>query len=149
MWSSGQLEVHCQPLCGGIIGVRIRSSSWYGVPTLHRYPLHGTGHYLMVSNCVSHKLKLRSKWYIEKWGLDVYIWLANPIKVVATFLIIFGVHTNILFLIKVKFLVPINQSYRSPSLCLPMRIPLEDRSPIKKSEHVNPTNSLHHNIHPG
>jgi hypothetical protein len=25
MWSSGQLQVHCQPLCGAVIGVRIRS----------------------------------------------------------------------------------------------------------------------------
>jgi hypothetical protein len=34
MWSSGQLQVHCQPLCGAIIGVRIRSLSWIGVSTL-------------------------------------------------------------------------------------------------------------------
>jgi hypothetical protein len=34
MWSSGQLQVHCQPLCGVIIGVRIRSLSWIGVSTL-------------------------------------------------------------------------------------------------------------------
>jgi hypothetical protein len=34
MWSSGQLRVHCQPLCGAIIGVRIRSLSWIGVSTL-------------------------------------------------------------------------------------------------------------------
>ena len=34
MWSSGQLQVHCQPLCGAIIGVKIRSLSWIGVSTL-------------------------------------------------------------------------------------------------------------------
>ena len=32
--SSGQLQVHCQPLCGAIIGVRIRSLSCIGVSTL-------------------------------------------------------------------------------------------------------------------
>ena len=31
MWNFGQLRVHCQPLCGAIIGVRIRSLSWIGV----------------------------------------------------------------------------------------------------------------------
>jgi hypothetical protein len=36
MWSSGQLQVHCQPLCGAIIGVRIRSLSWTSVSTLHK-----------------------------------------------------------------------------------------------------------------
>jgi hypothetical protein len=34
MWSFGQLQVHCQPLCGAIIGVRIRSLSCIGVSTL-------------------------------------------------------------------------------------------------------------------
>jgi hypothetical protein len=34
MWSSGQLQVHCQPLCGAIIEVKIRSLSWIGVSTL-------------------------------------------------------------------------------------------------------------------
>jgi hypothetical protein len=34
MWSSGQLQVHCQALCGAIIRVRIRSLSWIGVSTL-------------------------------------------------------------------------------------------------------------------
>jgi hypothetical protein len=36
MWSSGQLQVHCQPLCGDIIGVIIRSLSWIGVSTLNQ-----------------------------------------------------------------------------------------------------------------
>ena len=34
MWSSGQLQVHCQPLCGDIMGVRIRSLSC--ISTLHK-----------------------------------------------------------------------------------------------------------------
>jgi hypothetical protein len=39
MWSSGQLQVHCQPLCGAIIGVKIRSLSWIGVSTLIPMPM--------------------------------------------------------------------------------------------------------------
>jgi hypothetical protein len=36
MWSSGQLQVHYQPLCADIIGVRIRLLSWLGVSTLSK-----------------------------------------------------------------------------------------------------------------
>jgi hypothetical protein len=46
MWSSGQLQVHCQPLCSAIIGVIIRSLLWIGVSTL-------------LVNCCWHKQALR------------------------------------------------------------------------------------------
>ena len=45
------------------------------------------------------------------------IWLATRIEAVATFLIIFGAHMNILFIVKVNILVLIKWSYRSPQLC--------------------------------
>ena len=39
------------------------------------------------------------------------------IEVVVAFLIIFGAHMNILFIIKVTFLLLIKWSYCSPQLC--------------------------------
>ena len=44
-------------------------------------------------------------------------WLADQIEAVATFLIHFGAHVDILFIIKVKYLMLIKESYRSPHLC--------------------------------
>lgn len=45
-------------------------------------------------------------------------WLAQiQIEAVAAFLIIFGAHVNIVFLMKVKIVVLVKYSYRSPRLC--------------------------------
>ena len=43
--------------------------------------------------------------------------LSNVMAKIVIFIIIFGAHMNILIIIKVKILVLINWSYRSPQLC--------------------------------
>jgi hypothetical protein len=65
MWSSWQLQVHCQPLCGAIIGVIIRSLSWTGVSTLATF-------LMMFGACMNILFITKVKiCVLGKWSLQV------------------------------------------------------------------------------